>query len=109
MKRIILLLTLLAVSFSKISAQCTEVNEPKILLVGDSWAWFMNTDGTFNTVLKTWGHSNYKYVCNATLAVNGAQTDDVIKVASEAEILNQLTLNPSIKAVHLSIGGNDHA
>ena len=78
MKRIILLCLVCCFSFGKIFAQCTEVDEPKVLLVGDSWAWFMNTDGTFNTVFKTWGHSNYKYICNSTLAVNGAKTDDVM-------------------------------
>ncbi len=107
MNRIILLFLFLAVSVGKTLAQCAEVNEPKVLLVGDSWAWFMNTDGTINSVLKTWGFSNYKAISNSTLAVNGAQTDDFQKPAEQAEILNQLTLNPSIEVVHLSIGGND--
>jgi len=97
----------LGFSFGKIFSQCTETSEPKILLVGDSWAWYMNTDGTINTVLKTWGHSNYKFISNANLAINGADTKDFIKPDAEAEILNQLTLNPTIEAVHLSIGGND--
>lgn len=107
MKKIILLLLTLSLSFGKIFSQCIETNETKILLVGDSWAWYMNTDGTFNNVFKTWGFSNYKYLSNATLAVNGAQTDDVMKPACETEILNQLNAHPEIKAVHLSIGGND--
>ncbi len=107
MKRITLFLLLLTFSFGKTFAQCTEVNQPKVLLVGDSWAWFMNTDGTINNVFKTWGFSNYKFVCNATLAVNGADTKDFIMPGAEAEILNQLTLNPTIEVVHLSIGGND--
>jgi len=107
MKKITLLFLLGIVVLGKTFAQCTETNEPKVLLVGDSWAWFMNTDGTINSVFKTWGHSNYKYICNSTLAVNGTQTDDVIKPATQAEIVNQLNLNPSIEVVHLSIGGND--
>lgn len=88
-------------------SQCTETNQPKVLLVGDSWAFFMNTEATINNVFKTWGFSNYKFISNATLAVNGAQTDDVMKASTEAEILHQLTVNPSIEVVHLSIGGND--
>lgn len=107
MNRILPVVLFLVVSFSDVFAQCTETNQPKVLLVGDSWAWFMNTDGTFNTVLKNWGFSNYKFISNSTLAVNGAQTDDFIKPAAEAEIQNQLNLNPSIEVVHLSIGGND--
>jgi hypothetical protein len=106
MKKLYLLLTAFAFA-AKTFAQCTETPEPKVLLVGDSWAFFMNTEATINNVFKTWGHSNYKFVSNATLAENGAQTDDFQKADKEAEILNQLTLNPSIKVVHLSIGGND--
>jgi len=67
----------------------------------------MNTESTINNVFKTWGHSNYKFISNATLAVNGAQTDDFQQPGTQAEILNQLTLHPSIEVVHLSIGGND--
>ncbi len=107
MYRILLLCLALSLSVGKTFSQCSETAEPKVLLVGDSWAWFMNTDGTINTVFKNWGHSNYKFVCNSTLAVNGAQTDDFIKPAAEAEILHQLQANPTIEAVHLSIGGND--
>ncbi len=107
MKKTILLLFVLSFSFTKMYSQCTEVSEPKILLCGDSWAWYMNTEATINSVLKKWGFSNYTYVSNATLSVNGAQTDDMIKPACEAEIVNQLNLHPSIEAVDLSIGGND--
>ncbi len=99
---------LISLPFSgKLLAQCTETPQPKVLLVGDSWAWFMNTEATITNVFKTWGFSDYRYVSNATLAVNGAQTDDFMQAATQAEILNQLTLNPSIEVVHLSIGGND--
>ncbi len=107
MQRIPLLLLLLTLGFSKGFAQCAEQSEPKVLLVGDSWAWFMNTESTINSVFDTWGHSNYTFVSNATLAENGAQTDDFQKADKQAEILNQLTSNPSIEVVHLSIGGND--
>jgi len=108
MKKIYLLLAFFSFSFAaKISAQCSETPEPKVLLVGDSWAFFMNTESTINSAFKTWGHSNYRFISNATLAENGAQTDDFQKADKEAEILNQLTLNPSIEVVHLSIGGND--
>ncbi len=107
MKRIILLLAVFSFFSEKTFSQCTETPVKKVLLVGDSWAFFMNTESTINSVFKTWGFSNYKFVSNATLAVNGAQTDDIMKAACEAEILNQLTLNPSIEVVHLSIGGND--
>lgn len=107
MFRIILLSLTFLFYFSNVFSQCAETNLPKVLLVGDSWAFFMNTESTINNVFKTWGFSNYKFISNATLAVNGAQTDDIMKASTEAEILRQLTNNPSIEVVHLSIGGND--
>jgi len=107
MNRILPLTIALCFFLTQAFSQCTETNQPKVLLVGDSWAWFMNTESTINNVFKAWGFSNYKFISNATLAVNGAQTDDFMKPGAQAEILNQLTNNPSIEVVHLSIGGND--
>ena len=107
MNRILPLTIALCFFLTQAFSQCTETNQPKVLLVGDSWAFFMNTESTINSVFKSWGFSNYKFISNATLAVNGAQTDDFMKPGAQAEILNQLTNNPSIEVVHLSIGGND--
>jgi len=107
MKRIPLLVFLsLSTAFSAVS-QCNEPSERKVLLVGDSWAFFMGVDQTINTVLNQWGHSNYTYFTNLTLAENGAETDDFQGASKQAEIAAQLAANPSIEVVHLSIGGND--
>lgn len=107
MKRMLLPLLFVFMLLGKLHAQCTETNETKVLLVGDSWAWFMSVDGTIDNVFKTWGFSNYKYLTNSNLAINGSETDDFIKPEAEAEIRTQLQNNPSIEVVHLSIGGND--
>ena len=107
MNRILTLTIALCFFITQSFSQCSETNQPKVLLVGDSWAFFMNTESTINSVFKTWGFSNYKFISNATLAVNGAQTDDVMKASVQNEIQNQLNANPSIEVVHLSIGGND--
>ncbi|MCG9912154.1 MAG: T9SS type A sorting domain-containing protein [Flavobacteriales bacterium] len=88
-------------------AQCTETNQNKILLVGDSWAFFMGVDQTINNIMTKWGHSNYKYFTNLTIAENGAETDDFLTQAKQDEIALQLSQNPDIEVVHLSIGGND--
>lgn len=107
MKKILLTgLMLSALQFNSLS-QCSETSENKILLVGDSWAFFMGVDQTINTVMDNWGHSNYTYFTNPTIAENGAETDDFLTTAKQQEIQNQLDSKPSIKAVHLSIGGND--
>jgi hypothetical protein len=104
-----IIIFLLALNFSAVTvfSQCSETNQPKVLLIGDSWEFFMNTDQTFNNVFSKWGFSNYKFVSNGTIAENGAQTDDFLKPDKLGEIKLQLAQNPSIEIVHFSIGGND--
>jgi len=107
MKRTLLLALFAGFVTLDTAAQCSEPSERKVLLVGDSWAFFMGVDQTINTVLNRWGHSNYTYFTNLTLAENGAETDDFQTAAKQNEIAAQLAANPSIEVVHLSIGGND--
>lgn len=88
-------------------SQCAETTKTEILLVGDSWAFFMNVDGTINNIAKDWGHSNVNYYTNLTLSENGAETDDFLKPGKITELQSKLTSYTDLKAVHLSIGGND--
>jgi len=78
-----------------------------VLWVGDSWAFFMDVDKTFNNSFKKYGHSNYKYLTNSVIAENGAETDDFLKPDKQHMIDSLIKANPSIEVVHLSIGGND--
>lgn len=105
-KRFTLCLALLTAACASF-AQCSETPEPKVLLVGDSWAFFMTVDQTFNHVFKKWGHSDCEFYSNITLAENGAETDDFLTQQKQDEIALQLNSKPSIEVVHLSIGGND--
>jgi lysophospholipase L1-like esterase len=108
MKKLLIITAFLSFVISnKLSAQCSERVEPRVLLVGDSWAFFMNVDGTINNAFRNWGHSNYRYITSATVAENGAQTDDFLKPDKQDSIRAMLLRNPSINIVHLSIGGND--
>jgi hypothetical protein len=107
MKKYLLLLLVTILSTTTSFAQCTETPQPKVLLVGDSWAFFMSVDRTINNVFKRWGHSNYTYITNTVIAENGAETDDFLKPDKQSEIQRLLDENPSIEVVHLSIGGND--
>ncbi|MBK7147732.1 MAG: T9SS type A sorting domain-containing protein [Bacteroidetes bacterium] len=108
MKKILLfILTLHLIATQQLAAQCVETPKPKVLLVGDSWAFFMNTDQTFNNALKNWGHSNYKFVSNTVVAENGAEAPDFMTTTKQNEIQNLINQNPSIEVIHLSIGGND--
>lgn len=107
MHRIILPVVLCCISVGSVFSQCAESPKPKVLLVGDSWASYMNFDQTINKVFKTWGHSGYTYVTSSIIAENGADTWDFLKANKQAEIQRLINLNPSIELVHLSIGGND--
>jgi hypothetical protein len=107
MKNLFLLLFLTSLFTTNSFSQCTETTQPKVLLVGDSWAFFMNVDRTINNVFRRWGHSNYTYITNTVISENGAETDDFLKPDKIAEIKRLLNENPSIEVVHLSIGGND--
>ena len=103
------LYTLLLFTFCYHTAfsQCEETDVPRVLLIGDSWANFMNIDQTINDVLNKWGHSNYTYYSSLSVAVNGAQTPDFLEPSMQAEIESIFEENPTIDFVHLSIGGND--
>lgn len=101
----ILFFILISIPFS--FGQCAETDETKVLLVGDSWAFFMGVDQTIDNAFEKWGHSHYKFFTNATIAENGAETNDFLTAAKQDEIQAQLDANPSIEVVHLSIGGND--
>lgn len=99
--------TVLMLCYSPIFSQCSENEEDEILLVGDSWAFFMGADQTLNDVFAQWGHSDKKFYTNLTLAENGAETVDFLQQNKQDEIETQLLNKPSIDIVHLSIGGND--
>jgi hypothetical protein len=108
MKKSVLLFSFLFfLSFQSTFAQCEEINQQKVMLVGDSWAFFMGADQTINTVFERWGHSNYKYYTNTTLSENGAETVDFMQADKQDEIQAQLDARPDIEVVHLSLGGND--
>lgn len=104
--RLLLFVALLSISARSFS-QCTETPQPKVLLVGDSWAFFMGVDQTINNVFAKWGHTDCTFYTNLTLAENGAETDDFLTPAKQDEILAKLDEYPSIEFIHLSIGGND--
>jgi lysophospholipase L1-like esterase len=107
MNRSLLLSCFLLVLHTEGVGQCNEQTRNKVLLVGDSWAFFMGVDQTINEVLEKWGHSDSRYYTNLTLAENGAETDDFLGAEKQAEIADQLLNDADIKVVHLSIGGND--
>jgi len=107
MKRIFTLSALLAFGTITANAQCVEVPKNRVLLVGDSWAAFMNADQTITNGLRILGHSDKKFMSSVVIAENGAQTDDFLTQEKQEAIQALITANPDIDIVHLSIGGND--
>ncbi len=88
-------------------SECQEEVKEEILLIGDSWAFFMDFDNTFDIILPRWGHTNKTYYTNSILAENGATLVDFLTQERLDEIEFQLQERPDIKIVHLSLGGND--
>lgn len=107
MKKLFTLLLLVGFGHGLANAQCTNSPKNRVLLVGDSWAAFMNGDQTITEGLKIVGHSDKKFTSTLAIAENGADTRDFLKPDKQAAIQNIIDANPDINVVHLSIGGND--
>ena len=61
MKKIFTLLLLVGLGNGWANAQCVEIPKNRVLLVGDSWAAFMNGDQTITDGLRIVGHSDKKF------------------------------------------------
>lgn len=108
MKTFFTLITLTVFGFSIAFSQCNETPVNRVLLVGDSWANFMNIDQTITDALRNSGHSDKKYTSSLAVAENGADTWDFVASGGKQQIIQDLIdANPEIDIVHLSIGGND--
>lgn len=107
MKKLCTLLVLVLIGQHNLFSQCVEIPKNRVLLVGDSWAAFMNGDLTITNGLRNMGHSNKKYTSSLSIAENGAETWDFMSGPKLDDIVNIINANPDINIVHLSIGGND--
>ena len=107
MKKIFTLLLLVGLGNGWANAQCVEIPKNRVLLVGDSWAAFMNGDQTITDGLRIVGHSDKKFTSSLSIAENGADTWDFLESGKQTDIQNIIDANPDIDMVHLSIGGND--
>lgn len=106
-KKLPLLIFIFFCSLNFSYSQCADPEENKVLLIGDSWAFFMGVDGTINNVFDRWGHTNKRYLTTIDVAVNGARTTDFLEQGMQDDIQELIANNPSIELVHLSIAGND--
>lgn len=88
-------------------AQAASAAIPKILLVGDSWPWFMMLDQAFTTALDAAGLGDYEAVGIYTTAP-GSTAKQWTRERWLKKIDQQLEKYPTIDIVHLSLGGNDY-
>lgn len=79
---------------------------PRVLLVGDSWAQFMWLDRTLRDVFATNGRPDIVEVGAAT-AQGGTTAADWTDPAMLQLITDELQANPTIDVVQLTLGGND--
>ena len=107
MKQLFTVCVLVAMGMNNSYAQCTETATNRVLLVGDSWAAFMNADQTITQGLRNMGHSDKKFTSNVQIAENGADTWDFVDGPKQDAIQDIIDANPQIDVIHLSIGGND--
>jgi len=103
----ILFTFLLATLSYSLLAQCNST-VPKILVLGDSWAFFSWQGNSYNENCNRFGLSDVEALSNSTLSVNGTKASNYFTDAPRVqELRNVLNNNPSIEYIHLSLGGND--
>lgn len=79
---------------------------PRILMVGDSWAWFMYMDRSLQQALSNEGLGEYEEMGLYT-TVPGSTAAQWTNPKWLLNVKRELELYPSIDIVHLSLGGND--
>lgn len=114
----------LALSYAAVSAQVCPSNSgiKKVLIAGDSWAQYMSDDGTHNKMFDKFGHADKDLVgpslgsnpgpgyTGTEYAISGSEAREWADRANYpwiTNVINEITANPTIETVILSIGGND--
>ncbi len=101
---------------------CPVTVTPRVLLAGDSWAQYMWDDDSHNDLFDKFGHGDKTAISRSLgsnpgpghggpeYAVSGSEARDwadTVNYPWTANMVADLTANPSIDTVVLSIGGND--
>ena len=106
MKAIVLISILILTITTTLYSQC-KPDEQKMLVLGDSWAFFSWSNNSYNENMDRFGLSDYKAYSTSSLSVNGTQADNYFTPARIQELTDAFNDNPSIEYVHFSLGGND--
>ncbi len=106
MKKAVLFISLILSSTYFSFSQCND-DERKMLVLGDSWAFFSWSNNSYNENFNRFGLSDKKAYSTGTLSVNGTQADNFFTPSRIQELTDALNDNPSIEYIHFSLGGND--
>ena len=107
MRKIGVILVTIFLAFSvKMMGQCNPT-QTKILLVGDSWAYFADQFNSIDNSLDYYGFSDLSSFTNSDLAVTGTETKWMLEQGTITNISSALNSNPGIEVISVSIGGND--
>jgi len=107
-KNMKIIFTLLTLTFINLSfAQCNPTTD-KMLLIGDSWAFFSWTGDSYNENFNRFGLSDINCHSTTGLAVNGAEANSYFSdAARKQELIDYVSTHPELEIIHLSLGGND--
>ena len=80
--------------------------DPRILVVGDSWAQGIWVGGLMDKALAEAGYPDISSV-GETTALGGTRADQWVRPDFQHKILDALEAHPTVDMIHLVIGGND--
>lgn len=98
--QIIITLLILAVSAPAVAGT------PRILLVGDSWSWFLWLNRSFKLALEEAGLGEWEE-CGLYTTIPGSTVREWTQPEWLEKVREELERHPTIDIVHLSTGGND--
>ncbi len=96
------------ISFIFLSLQTSNIypQTPRILLVGDSWAWFLYLSRGLRDALRDSGLEEFEEVGIFT-TMPGSEARQWVNPKWLQQVQRELNKYPTIDIVHLSVGGND--
>lgn len=97
----ILILSLMLVSFPAFAGT------PRILMLGDSWAWFMFMNKSIDQALDARGMEHWDTVGMRT-AIPGSTSEQWTRQDWLDNVSAELDKYPTVDIIHLSLGGNDY-
>jgi len=106
LKFLLIFLSFIMLSF-RCAAQCS-TPETKIMVLGDSWAFFSWTNNSYNENLDRFGFTDIRANSSIDISINGARAENYFSGPDRKQkIAGFLAANPEIEYCHISLGGND--